>query len=63
MEEGFVKAIYAIEAATGKRPTRIEMPEGKFLVQFYGVDFLLTASQAGYLHMKYAVAEVEDGSK
>ena len=53
MEEGFYKAIMVIEAVTGKRPKRIEMPDGKFLVEFAGVELLLNASQAGYIQIKY----------
>ena len=52
MEDGFMKAIYAITAATGQKPARIEMPGGTFMLKFHGVDFLLTASQYGYLWLK-----------
>lgn len=60
MEEGLIKAILAIEMATGKKPRRIEMDRGCYLVKFHGVDVLLTMSQAGYFMMKYKEVVVED---
>jgi hypothetical protein len=49
VEESLLEAIHAIEAATGKRPKRIEMPDGEILVKFAGVEILCSSSMAGYL--------------
>lgn len=49
--EGFTDAIYAIECETGKKPSRIEMPDGAHKVKWHGVDLYVSASMAGYIMM------------
>ncbi len=53
MEEGFIKAIHAIEKATGKKPKRIELEGGVHLLTFHDVEFLVTASRWGYFFIKF----------
>lgn len=52
MEEALRRAIIAIEMGTGKKPKRIELEGGKFMIEFMGVEVLMTSSQYGYFFLK-----------
>lgn len=63
MEEGILKAIKAIEAATGKKPKRIELDGGLYMMKFHGVEILMTASQCGYFFIKNCATPADEEQK
>lgn len=53
MEEALREAITAIEIGTGKKPVRIELEGGAYMMKYMGVDVLMTASQYGKIYMDH----------
>lgn len=52
VEEGFIKAINAIEAAIGRKPKRIEMENGTHIIKFHGVELLVSSTTWGYFFLR-----------